>query len=259
MEFPAMVDGCALHRFGTGSPVICVPAWADTVESWQPLVAALSSYGHEVSVIELPGFGMAPPPALPVDIASAADRVVSVVRQCWGQPVFLVGHSLGSIVAVRAAHQLMDGCVALVSLEGNLTAEDAYFSGRTTRYDDAVTFKNDFCAAIHELVAAGCAPASYARAVQAADATCMWRLGRDVAARGSDDTFGREFRRLTIPRRYLWATSTTPAASRDYLREHELPNVRLTMEHHWPWTIDAHAVATEIAMVAGPRRGTPLD
>ena len=254
MESPIVVNGCAIHRFGAGSPVVCVPAFADAVESWQSLVTALSLHRHEVAVIELPGFGVAPPPAHPLEIASAADRVVDAVRRCWGQPVTLVGHSLGSVIAVRAAQQLAEGCAALISLEGNLTEEDAYWSSRATRYDDALAFKSDFCAMVHELVTAGRAPASYWRAVQAADAECMWRLGRDVATRGSGGSLGAEFCRLGVSRGYLWAASTTPIATQDYLREHELPNVRLVAEHHWPWTIDAQTVANEIAKLAAPTK-----
>jgi hypothetical protein len=58
-----MIDGCVLNRQGDGVPVVCLPAFADTVRSWHPLVSALSDR-CEVVVVELPALSR--PGRLPV-------------------------------------------------------------------------------------------------------------------------------------------------------------------------------------------------
>jgi pimeloyl-ACP methyl ester carboxylesterase len=100
-----MIDGCALHRQGAGVGVVCLPAFADTVRSWHPLVSALSDR-CEVVVVELPGLSR--PGRLPgrPTVTDIANLTAGIVRRVWATPVTVVGHSLGSAVAVRAAQQL---------------------------------------------------------------------------------------------------------------------------------------------------------
>jgi pimeloyl-ACP methyl ester carboxylesterase len=224
--------------------LVCLPGFADTARSWPPLLDALSARGHDGSVIDLPGFGAVPRREQPMDIGAAAEEVAGIVRD-GGKPVALVGHSIGSVIAVRAARLLGDQCTAVVSIEGNLTPDDAYFSGQAARYADPATFKHDYLEQIEYLVAAGRAPASYAESVALSDPDCMWIIGRDVATAGADGSFGREFRDLPTPTLYLWCESTTPVATQKYLTQ--LRHRQLSVEHHWPWMVDSGLVAGIIA------------
>jgi pimeloyl-ACP methyl ester carboxylesterase len=240
-----MIDGCALHRQGAGVGVVCLPAFADTVRSWHPLVSALSDR-CEVVVVELPGLSR--PGRLPgrPTVTDIANLTAGIVRRVWATPVTVVGHSLGSAVAVRAAQQLDGQCQAIVSIEGNLTAHDAFLTGQAAGHDDPVEFKASLAVQIDTLVAAGEAPASFAESVRAADAATMWALGRDVALQSRDDGFGHEFVQLTCPSLYLWSRATTPQPSQDFLRAHAVPHHELGIAHHWPWIVDPAVVAALI-------------
>jgi pimeloyl-ACP methyl ester carboxylesterase len=222
-------------RAGGGHPVVCVPAFADSAVSWQPLLRVLADRRHHVAVVDLPGFGAASATASPATIPGYADLIARYVANEFSEPATLVGHSLGSVIAVLAAHRLGVRCRAVVSLEGNLTAEDAYFSGQAADYADPAGFKRAFAAQVRELVAADRAPASYAESVETADAECMWALGRDARARGAKGGFGQQYRRLPVPTLYLWASTTTTPATQDYLTRYRIPRHRLLIEHHWPW------------------------
>jgi pimeloyl-ACP methyl ester carboxylesterase len=234
--------GCVLHRVGAGTPLVCVPGFADSAVSWWPLADALMVH-HEVAVLDLPGFGAAPAPGFDVTVAALAEMIAEIVRSRWAGPVALVGHSLGAALAVRAAQQLPEQCAAVVSIEGNLTAQDGYFSGQATRHNDPHTFKRVFADQVRRLVEDGQAPACYADSVAAADPRSMYTLGRDATTNGAADGFGQEFAALRCPTVYLWSRTTTPPPTQDYLRDHHLPHHRLTIEHHWPWTIRADSVA----------------
>ena len=48
------------------------------------------------------------------------------------------------MIAVEAAARLGDGFGGLFSIEGNLTADDAFFSGRAAEFTDPVAFKHCF-------------------------------------------------------------------------------------------------------------------
>lgn len=247
MESQAIVQRSAVYRAGAGRPVVCVPGFTDSALSWRPLMASLPELSCEVSVIELPGFGAAPPPVWTAGLTAYADEVVRVVRAQWQEPVVLIGHSLGSVIAVRAAHLLGTSCAALVSLEGSMTKSDDYFSSRSAGFDDPGIFQRDFAEAVDAMVQTGQAPSSYADAVRQADARSMWLLGRDASASGVGDAFGAEYRALAVPTLYVWAAGSTPPATQDYLRDHGIPNHRLDVEHHWPWQQAPDVVARVIA------------
>ncbi|MFD5922526.1 alpha/beta fold hydrolase [Kitasatospora sp. NPDC058201] len=246
-----IVEGCAVHRLGAGAPVLCVPGFADSAESWLPLAEALEAR-HCVAVLDLPGFGAAPALEAGVTLEDFAGRIAAVVRRCWSGPVTLVGHSLGSVLAVRAARKLNGRCAAVVSIEGNLTSQDGYFSGQATRHEVPGAFKDDFSGQVRKLVEDGRAPASYARSVAVADPYSMWALGRDAARRGAADGFGQEFAAVRCPADYLWSRTTTPPATREYLAKNRLTHHRLTIEHHWPWTIGPDTVADLVHAAATP-------
>jgi pimeloyl-ACP methyl ester carboxylesterase len=144
------------------------------------VIKALSDR-FEVAIVELPGLndgGEAPGGA---DVASFADLVASVLSRTWTAPLAMVGHSAGSVLAVRAA-QLLDGqCRWIVSIEGNLTVEDTYLTGLAATYGNPVEFKAGLVARVQQLVDPGQAPASYAASLATTDARTLWTFGRDVA------------------------------------------------------------------------------
>jgi len=239
-------DGCAVHRAGTGTPVVCLPGFVDGVRSWEPLLAALSDR-YDVGLLELPALSR--PGRLPVaaTVTGIAGLTAAVVQRVWATPVILVGHSLGSAVAVRAANLLGARCQAVVSIEGNLTADDAFFTGQAARYDDPAAYQATLLA---QLVTGGQAPASFAASLAAADAATIWALGRDVARESNGDRFGHELRRLTHPRLYLWSSATTSPASQAFLHAHAMPQQELGVGHHWPWLVDPGTVAASIDTVS---------
>jgi pimeloyl-ACP methyl ester carboxylesterase len=236
------VDGCAVHRLGGGPPVVCVPGFVDGVRSWEPLLAVLSDR-CDVGLVELPALSR--PGRLPVaaTVAGIAGLTATVIRRTWETPVTLVGHSIGSAVAVRAASLLGAGCRSVVSIEGNLSADDAYFTGQAAGHHDPAEYQATLLAQVERLVSRGEAPATFAASLRAADAATIWALGRDIAQQSADDGFGHELRRLTQPRLYLWSRATTSPASQAFLLAHAIPQHELGFGHHWPWIVNPAAVA----------------
>lgn len=200
-----------------------MPGFADNAASWGALLEVLDAEVVDFTAAE------------PGTIAGHAAVLVQQITE----PVIFVAHSVGAPIAVEAAHELGERCVGLVSIEGNLTPEDAYFTGTAADYDDPEEFKAAHFARTQKLIAAGQAPEVYAEAVTAAAAERIWALGRDV--RGRD--FGARYRSLRCKTLYLWSESTTPPATVEYLARHQIRARRLGAEHHWPWLVDAKEIA----------------
>jgi pimeloyl-ACP methyl ester carboxylesterase len=90
---------------GSGTPVVLLHGIGRSGAVWQPLVDILSGKSFRVVVFDLLGFGASPKPTWPpYDIDTHARAVIaSIKKQRFGQPVLLVGHSLGALVALRVA------------------------------------------------------------------------------------------------------------------------------------------------------------
>jgi len=144
---------------------------------------------------------------------------------------------------VRVANLLNGQCESIVSIEGNLTAGDAYLTGQAANYDNPIEFKSGLVARVRQLVAAGQAPANYAESLATADARTLWLFGRDVARQGLDDGFGREFVHAPSPTLYLWSRTTTPEATRSFVQRLTGSRQELGIGHHWPWIVDAAVLA----------------
>lgn len=84
------------------APVALVHGLGGTYANWLLLAPALAEH-HRVIVPDLPGHGgSAPPPAAPnVDVF--AEAVLAVLEAEDALPAAIVGHSLGGLVALRAA------------------------------------------------------------------------------------------------------------------------------------------------------------
>jgi pimeloyl-ACP methyl ester carboxylesterase len=91
---------------GSGTPVVLLHGIGRSGEVWQPLIARLHDEPFRLVAFDLLGFGDSPKPAWSVyDIDTHARAVIANIRQQrFGQPVLLVGHSLGALVALRVAY-----------------------------------------------------------------------------------------------------------------------------------------------------------
>jgi pimeloyl-ACP methyl ester carboxylesterase len=114
---------------GSGTPVVLFHGYADSADTWRAVLTRLESMGRQALAVDLPGFGRAdrrvPGPMLP-QFDDFADAVLAAVG-----PAVLVGNSLGSATAVRAAGRRPESVTALVALDDPLYAQ--HFLARLVR------------------------------------------------------------------------------------------------------------------------------
>ncbi len=133
-------------------------------------------------------------------------------------PVGLVAHSVASMIAVAAAPRLGVDFAGLFAIEGNLTADDAYFSGRAAAFDDPHLFKQRYLDDIWTMAQAQQGLRRYFAAAVAADPVALWQMGCDARRSSVSDGPGQAYRRIR-PSRYYRSIDNAVAGDRGVLRQ----------------------------------------
>jgi pimeloyl-ACP methyl ester carboxylesterase len=215
-----------------------IHGYGDSSWSFAPLFDTALARDFRLLAPDLPGFGASPPAPERASLAGFAELMVELIeRRTPDGSIGLVGHSIGSPIAARVAERLGPRVAGLFSVEGNLTEADAWFSGRSARFDDPVELKSDLASAIWKLAANRPDLRRYHSNLTFADPESLWRFGRDSVPACRDNAFGAQYRQLACPTLYYWSASSTPEVTQRYLREHGIQNLEYRGAGHWP-TVD---------------------
>jgi pimeloyl-ACP methyl ester carboxylesterase len=105
----------ASGAFGRGPTIVLVHGLGSRADHWLP-VARLLARRHRVRLVDLPGHGQSEMPA-PFSLARATEALNAALALEENNPVVLVGHSLGGLVATAATLQHPEQVRALVLVE----------------------------------------------------------------------------------------------------------------------------------------------
>jgi pimeloyl-ACP methyl ester carboxylesterase len=110
---------------GGPTPVIMlIHGLGDEADSWRHLIPLLNSEGFRVLALDLPGFGRSAAPGR-INLknhAAAVLRLLEAAKIKPENPVFLVGNSLGALVAEMAAFKKPGLVKGLILLDGSIPA-----------------------------------------------------------------------------------------------------------------------------------------
>ena len=184
---------------------------------------------YDLRPIDLPGFGT---PALDEETTLAALAAFVRDRARESGAEIAVAHSLASIVASLAARMADCPITTLLSLEGNLTSDDAYFSGTAADHDDPAAFRSAFLTRLDERSAAEPTIARYRRVVARADPLALWQLGCDARRFSAQHAPGEVLvsaARVT----YVYNPDNCPPRTLAWLSENPVERVVLDGATHW--------------------------
>ena len=125
--------------FGHGSPVVLVHGLGSRPEHWFA-TARLLARDHRVVLVELPGHGDSPR-ADPLTLERATDALDAAIAEETREPVVLVGHSIGGLVAAAEAVRHPGRVRALVLVDvalapqADATQRAAMLAALDTGYD----------------------------------------------------------------------------------------------------------------------------
>jgi len=104
---------------GDGPPVVLLHGIGKTGQVWRHVVAGLLKRNYRVVAFDLLGFGASPKPDwLAYDVDDHAQAVIASIKRLQPtEPLVLVGHSMGCLVAVRVARLRPDLVKHLVLFE----------------------------------------------------------------------------------------------------------------------------------------------
>lgn len=212
-----------LHGFGESGLSFC-EAFAS------PLIQR-----YNIFVPDFPGFGASPY----VEGAATIDGSVQVLGRLLAthspqRSVVLLGHSLGGIVATRAAKTWSQQVRAVVSIEGNLTRADTFGTGKTVGVRDASAFHCEYCAAMLAQANGNEALLRYYASLRFADPRALVSWGQSCYEATGEQTSGEVYAALPCPTLYLWGDGNTPAQTQKFIHDFRLANHLFPGAGHWP-------------------------
>ncbi|MEM6809240.1 MAG: alpha/beta hydrolase [Pseudomonadota bacterium] len=121
-------DGAAIawSRAGTGdTALVFIHGWSCSSAFWREQVDAFAA-DYTVVTLDLPGHGQSSGDREPWRVGDYGDDVAAVVDALNLDRVVLIGHSMGGLVALRAAAELDDRAVAVIAADSLHDAEVRY-------------------------------------------------------------------------------------------------------------------------------------
>lgn len=236
-----------LKRLGAaGMPsILCVAGFGDDGSMFAPLAGTELARRRRLVTFDLPGFGEEPLPAgEEATLIDLADRVARVAA-AEGAGV-VMAHSVASIIASLAAQNGASAIHTLISLEGNLTEADAYFSGMAADFETPEAFREAFLTRLETLARDDPVLARYRSRVARAQPRALWTLGRDAAAFSAHFVPG-EILLEPAQAHYLYNPVNCPDESVEWLRGSGLPAVELPGASHWA-TVDAPDLVSDAVL-----------
>lgn len=209
---------------------IMLPGFGDDASMFARLSRTELAGRYRLIPVNLPGFGGQPA----LDGTTSLDKLAEVVHDIALQERarLVIAHSLSSIIASLAARRMPSAIDTILSLEGNLTAKDAYFSGTAADFSNAREFRSAFLNRLEVLAAKQPIVARYRDSVAAADSQALWELGCD-ARRFSGDRHPGEFLSESAAVCYLYNPENCPDSTLEWLSRSTIERVRMDNATHW--------------------------
>lgn len=235
-----IVDDALLRIIGPdNAPTLMLLAgFPDNGYLFEPLFSCELARRYRLVAIDLWGFGASPRRDDATTIVEHAHALAALITAFVPErSVGLVGHSIAAAIWVEAAAKLGDKVGGLFSIEGNLTPDDAFFTGKAADYDDPYEFKRSFLGQIWELGQNSNTYRRYYAGAAVADPIAMWNLGRDARRISVGNEPGQSYKETAQPKLYFWSEESTPKTTRAWIEQSGIDNQIYTGAGHWP-TID---------------------
>jgi len=244
----------SVRRYGDGDRhIVYLHGLGEAGGVFQPLLGerVLRDTSLTHTVPDLPGYGRSAWPEPPLGLEALADQL-SLWLAGFPTPPLLVGHSMGGVLAVLVAEASPPPVKAVVNVEGNVSLDDCFLSGRIAAWD-----ASSYAAEGHEaiarqilsLAADGSPESFHAAAFALGDPASTYRHATDLVALSATESMAARMAALTVPCVFVAGVPRGIAPrSLELLDAHGVRTVRVEPCGHWVYW-DQPAVCAEV--VAG--------
>lgn len=112
----------AVTAAGAGDPIVLIPALLGAGYGYRRLTPLLNQAGFRSIVIEPLGVGgSSRPRAADYSLSAQASRVAAALDSLQVRRAYILGHAVGSAIALRLAYRRPDLVLGMISLEGGAT------------------------------------------------------------------------------------------------------------------------------------------
>ncbi|WP_299985840.1 alpha/beta fold hydrolase [uncultured Ruegeria sp.] len=223
--------------------ILFVAGFGDNASMYDDLADTHLANSYRLLPINFPGFG-APPLAKATTLEALAQTVADEAIKHGAE--IIVAHSVASIIASLAAKSADCPLTTIISLEGNITAEDAYFSGAAADYGDPVAFRAAFLERLDEMAKTAPIIRRYRNEVSKADTLALWQLGTD-ARHFSASCVPGELLQNAANVIYLYNPDNCPDSTVRWLEENMMDRIVLENATHWASVDQPERLAEMIA------------
>lgn len=209
--------------------ILLIAGFGDDSSMFSGLSQTSLADAYDLIAIDLPGFGA--PKSQSETTLDMLGKFVSAKAKEFAAEI-VIAHSVASIIASLAANEPDSPITTILSLEGNITAEDAYFSGTAATYDNPDLFKSAFLARLEDMSESQPIIKRYRSVVSKADPIALWQLGSD-AHRFSSEQVPGELLVSSANATYLYNPNNCPDSTLKWLRENSIKKIILDNATHW--------------------------
>ncbi|MBI2346039.1 MAG: alpha/beta hydrolase [Deltaproteobacteria bacterium] len=188
---------------------------------------------YSLHVPDFPGFGVSPLFSESHTINQSASLLTDLIKDSHN-PVVLVAHSLGGLIATQAATALPEKVKGLVNVEGNLTKADCFYSGKAAEATNAAQFKADFTEEIYKMGLKDEAIRRYFVSLKMANPESLKTWGRTGVEATGEEKGGNDFLQVPCPKLYIYGKKSIPERSRKFLEKNDVEAVEFENSGHWP-------------------------
>jgi pimeloyl-ACP methyl ester carboxylesterase len=169
------------------------------------------------------------------DVAAELIHLLRTMRDRSDGKLFVVGHSMGGVVATLIAERWPDEVAGVLNVEGNLTTADCGVVSAAivaSARGGLASLERALPAIANGLHRDGRASARYSRSLSATDPGVALTTAEDLIRLSRAGLIGRRFAHLDCPHAYVSGDAVT-ASSAELLRRCACPWVTIPGAGHW--------------------------
>jgi len=219
------------YRLRRGGPetIVFIPGLGASKSSYETCFGLASYKDYTLAAVDLPGYGQSnPPDNFSYSMKDQADLILKWIRDLGIAPIILVGHSMGGVIGLYLAEALGPRVKNFISLEGNLSREDCFFSGKTAALSQEAFQKQglqQFERHLREMVARDPSPGliRYCENISEASPQALYLSSVSLLRESSQGNLKKRFLNISAKSRYVFGERSVNQSTKTFLDAHGIP------------------------------------